>query len=168
MTVNIPNNHTIHFLFQGPPNFTKSVWKQTIWQPWCGPTSGSFLKSLQNHFLCVPIDIEKIALATFPPSSLSFPPTFANCPPDFCRPSAGRGWGPGIAFARTPRAPPEKNGFASHSLHLAKRQPDQGCQMVCFQTKNPSLGKFWRALHRMENAGIFYGRLEYFTVIGKF
>jgi hypothetical protein len=24
--------------------------------------------------------------------------------------------------------------------------PNQGCQMVCFQTKNPNLGKFWRAL----------------------
>jgi hypothetical protein len=23
---------------------------------------------------------------------------------------------------------------------------DQGCQMVCFQTKNPNLGKFWRVL----------------------
>jgi hypothetical protein len=23
---------------------------------------------------------------------------------------------------------------------------DQGCQMVYFQTKNPDLGKFWRAL----------------------
>jgi hypothetical protein len=23
---------------------------------------------------------------------------------------------------------------------------NQGCQMVCFQTKNPNLGKFWRAL----------------------
>jgi hypothetical protein len=23
---------------------------------------------------------------------------------------------------------------------------DQGCQMVSFQTKNPNLGKFWRAL----------------------
>jgi hypothetical protein len=22
----------------------------------------------------------------------------------------------------------------------------QGCQMVCFQTKNPELGKFWRVL----------------------
>jgi hypothetical protein len=22
----------------------------------------------------------------------------------------------------------------------------QGCQMVCFRTKNPNLGKFWRAL----------------------
>jgi hypothetical protein len=22
----------------------------------------------------------------------------------------------------------------------------QGCQMVCFQTKNPDLGKIWRAL----------------------
>jgi hypothetical protein len=24
---------------------------------------------------------------------------------------------------------------------------EQGCQMVCFQTKNPNLGKFWRVLH---------------------
>jgi hypothetical protein len=23
----------------------------------------------------------------------------------------------------------------------------QGCQMVCFQTKNPNLGTFWRVLH---------------------
>jgi hypothetical protein len=37
---------------------------------------------------------------------------------------------------------------------------EQGCQMVCFQTKNPNLGKFWR-----ENAGIFYCHLEYCTVI---
>jgi hypothetical protein len=25
--------------------------------------------------------------------------------------------------------------------------PVQGCQMVCFQTKDPNLGKFWRVLH---------------------
>jgi hypothetical protein len=36
--------------------------------------------------------------------------------------------------------------------------------MVCFQTKNPNLGKFLEGL-RMENAGICYGHLEYFTVI---
>jgi hypothetical protein len=35
--------------------------------------------------------------------------------------------------------------------------------MVCFQTKNPNLGKFWRA---MENLGIFYDHLEYFLNIG--
>jgi hypothetical protein len=23
---------------------------------------------------------------------------------------------------------------------------NQGCQMVCFQDKNPNLGKFWRVL----------------------
>jgi hypothetical protein len=27
-----------------------------------------------------------------------------------------------------------------------KAAAEQGCQMVCFQTKNPNLGKFWRAL----------------------
>jgi hypothetical protein len=37
--------------------------------------------------------------------------------------------------------------------------------MVCFQTKNSNLGKFWRALHRMEYAGMLYSHLEYFTVI---
>jgi hypothetical protein len=25
--------------------------------------------------------------------------------------------------------------------------PNQSCQMVSFQTKNPNLGKFWRVLH---------------------
>jgi hypothetical protein len=32
-----------------------------------------------------------------------------------------------------------RNGFM-------KSAPVQGCQMVCFQTKNPNLGKFWRTL----------------------
>jgi hypothetical protein len=32
--------------------------------------------------------------------------------------------------------------------------------MVCFQTKNPNLGKFWRALEWK-----FYGHLNYFMVI---
>jgi hypothetical protein len=32
---------------------------------------------------------------------------------------------------------------------------DQGCQMVCFQTKNPNLSKFWRVKH--------WGMLVYFT-----
>jgi hypothetical protein len=36
--------------------------------------------------------------------------------------------------------------------------------MVCFQTKNPILGKFWRGL-AMEDVGIFYGHLVIFTDI---
>jgi hypothetical protein len=36
---------------------------------------------------------------------------------------------------------------------------DQGCQMVCFQTKNPNLGKFWRVLD--------WVRFIYFTAIWK-
>jgi hypothetical protein len=45
--------------------------------------------------------------------------------------------------------------------------------MVSFQTKNPNLGKFWRALEwkileYFKVIGIFYGHLEYFTVIGIF
>jgi hypothetical protein len=41
---------------------------------------------------------------------------------------------------------------------------EQGCQMVYFQTKNPTLGKFWRAL---EGKMLKYlsGRFEYFTDI---
>jgi hypothetical protein len=34
--------------------------------------------------------------------------------------------------------------------------------MVCFQTKNSNLGKFWRAF---EFVGIFYDHLEYFMAI---
>jgi hypothetical protein len=37
--------------------------------------------------------------------------------------------------------------------------------MVCFQTKNPNLGKFWRVL-LWENLDIIYDPLVYFTAIG--
>jgi hypothetical protein len=40
----------------------------------------------------------------------------------------------------------------------------QGCQMVCFQTKNPNLGKKFRAF-RLENVYIFHDHLEYFMDI---
>jgi hypothetical protein len=40
----------------------------------------------------------------------------------------------------------------------------QGCQMVYFQTQNPNLGKFLRALD-WKNVDIFYGHLEYFKDI---
>jgi hypothetical protein len=47
----------------------------------------------------------------------------------------------------------------------------QGCQMVCFQTQNPILGKIWRALEKnmriyfmviwniLRSFDIFYGHL---------
>jgi hypothetical protein len=31
-------------------------------------------------------------------------------------------------------------------VHMYVPNVDQGCQMVCFQTKNPNWGKFWRVL----------------------
>jgi hypothetical protein len=37
--------------------------------------------------------------------------------------------------------------------------------MVSVQTKNPNLGKFWRALGRLENMDLLYGHLEYFKGI---
>jgi hypothetical protein len=42
---------------------------------------------------------------------------------------------------------------------------NQGCQMVYFQSKNPNLGKFWRALCKLENVDPFNGHLEYCTDI---
>jgi hypothetical protein len=51
----------------------------------------------------------------------------------------------------------------------------QGCQMVCFQTQNPNLGKFWKVLVRkilvyfrtiwsiLWPFGIFRGNLVYFS-----
>jgi hypothetical protein len=53
----------------------------------------------------------------------------------------------------------------------------QGCQMVCFHTKNPNLGKFWRALdwkmlihfmtiwNILQTFGIFYNYLAHFVFI---
>jgi hypothetical protein len=41
---------------------------------------------------------------------------------------------------------------------------DQGCQMVCFQTKNPNLDKFWRALD-WKMLTYFMAILEYFMEI---
>jgi hypothetical protein len=53
----------------------------------------------------------------------------------------------------------------------------QGCQMVCFQTKGPNLGKFWRVLQWkilvyiltiwsiLRPSEVFYGHLVYFVVI---
>jgi hypothetical protein len=37
--------------------------------------------------------------------------------------------------------------------------------MVYFQTKNPNLGKFWRALEWKMLVYVFYDHLEYFTAI---
>jgi hypothetical protein len=42
---------------------------------------------------------------------------------------------------------------------------EQGCQMFCFRTKNPNLGKFWRALDWKKWIYVFYGHLENFTDI---
>jgi hypothetical protein len=53
----------------------------------------------------------------------------------------------------------------------------QGCQIVCFQTKNPYLGKFWSVLQWkmlvyfmpiwsiLRPLQIFYGHLVFFAVI---
>jgi hypothetical protein len=55
-------------------------------------------------------------------------------------------------------------------LSWQPNHPTQGCQMVCFQTKNPNLGKFWtvldgKCLHVLWPFGIFYGDLRYFMTI---
>jgi hypothetical protein len=36
--------------------------------------------------------------------------------------------------------------------------------MVCFKTKNPNFGKFWKALD-WKKMDMFYGHLEYFMDI---
>jgi hypothetical protein len=57
------------------------------------------------------------------------------------------------------------------------RLPAQGCQMVYIQNKNPTLGKFWRALDWkmliyfmaistiLRTLGIFYDHLVHFVFI---
>jgi hypothetical protein len=43
----------------------------------------------------------------------------------------------------------------------------QGCQMVCFQTKNPDLGKFYGHLEYITAIWWFSGILVYFPRFGK-
>jgi hypothetical protein len=53
-----------------------------------------------------------------------------------------------------------------HFFTLSTGHLNQGCQMVCFQTKNPNLGKFWRVLDwKMFICIIFYGDLGDFMTI---
>jgi hypothetical protein len=40
-----------------------------------------------------------------------------------------------------------QNDFMLKTFRTGSR-PEQGCQMVCFETKNQNLGKFQRVLHR--------------------
>jgi hypothetical protein len=68
----------------------------------------------------------------------------------------------------------EQSGDARERLLRPRRQ---GCQMVCFQTKNPNLGKFWRALdwkmfqycltiwNILWIFGMFYDHLVHFVFI---
>jgi hypothetical protein len=66
-----------------------------------------------------------------------------------------------------------------HSLRngIVSERPKQGCQTVHFQTKNPTLGKSWRALdwkmlihfmaigNILHTFGIFYDHLVQFVLI---
>jgi hypothetical protein len=45
---------------------------------------------------------------------------------------------------------------------VKRRQSQQGCQMVYFQTKNPNLGKFWRAI---EGEGLVYSMAIWNTLL---
>jgi hypothetical protein len=74
--------------------------------------------------------------------------------------------------------PSSQDVQANFDCSIRVEQPKQGCQMVYFQTKNPSLGKFWRALqwkmlvyfmdiwsilYMFRTFGMFCGNLVYFS-----
>jgi hypothetical protein len=48
---------------------------------------------------------------------------------------------------------------------VATKRLLQGCQMVYFQTRNPNLDKFWRALEITLLVYVFHDHVEYFTAI---
>jgi hypothetical protein len=72
---------------------------------------------------------------------------------------------------------PQRMGPSPSVPSLERKTLLQGCQMVCFQTKNPNFGKFCRVLQWkilvyfmtiwsiLRPFGIFYGHLVYFAVI---
>jgi hypothetical protein len=79
-----------------------------------------------------------------------------------------------LPFGRTVQFPKlifaENNQVGLRADFEASWDPIQGCQMVYFQTKNPNLGKFWRACewkmlyfitiwNILRPFGIIYGRL---------
>jgi hypothetical protein len=81
-------------------------------------------------------------------------------------------------FSRSPATDRQAKICSSIPTGFAKNvHRGRGCQMVCFPTKNPNLGKFWRALQLkmlvyfmdirsiLRSFGKFYGRLVYFVVI---
>jgi hypothetical protein len=37
--------------------------------------------------------------------------------------------------------------ISSNQLPNSEHCPEQDCQMVCFQTKNPALSKFWKLVY---------------------
>jgi hypothetical protein len=53
------------------------------------------------------------------------------------------------------------NAPSQPTVHMCPSR--EGCQMVCFRTKNPNLGKFW-SVFALEDVGIFYGHLVHFMV----
>jgi hypothetical protein len=53
--------------------------------------------------------------------------------------------------------PPSRKKLSAH-VYIC----EQGCQMVCFQTKNSNLGKFWRVL-QWKMLVLFNGLLVHFT-----
>jgi hypothetical protein len=55
--------------------------------------------------------------------------------------------------------------LAASCFPVSRTFSDKGCQIVYFQTKNSKFDKLWRALCGLDNVYIFYGHLEYFTVI---
>jgi hypothetical protein len=57
-----------------------------------------------------------------------------------------------------------KNHFAYAIQNSDGTERSEGCQMVYFQAKNLTLGKFLEGIG-VENVYIFYGHMEYFTDI---
>jgi hypothetical protein len=61
----------------------------------------------------------------------------------------------------------------SWRLRLRNNGVEQGCQIACFQAKNPNLGKFWRVfqwkmlVHKSYGYLVYfmYGQLIYFVAI---
>jgi hypothetical protein len=62
----------------------------------------------------------------------------------------------------------EKSISGTYKHTYTYKQQKQGCQMVYFQTKNPYLSTFLRALHRLDNVDIFFAIWNILRTIGKF
>jgi hypothetical protein len=136
---------------QNLPKLGFYVWKQTIWQPWCSfeclyCAAKHSLRDFSSSEASVTGWVrEKIA------QNVAQPIVVKNktCVNLYLRKSSTKMWASSEIFKTLPKA---NNGPLGEKTKIrriwsrCRRRNLQGCQMACFQTKNPKFGQILEGL----------------------